>query len=189
MNIVFIGPPGSGKGTQSKQLLAKLGLSHLSTGELLRSSQQQGMALGKEASDSMDRGNLVPDELVVGLVDNRLDHTDCKRGCLFDGFPRTVGQAQALDQMLAKRSTRVHLVLELVVDESELVTRILRRAKTSGRVDDTPETVQTRLDVYHSQTAPVVDHYRQFDLVEEIDAVGTEEEVFQKIMVCVERLS
>src|SRR5687768_9947655 len=155
-NLILFGPPGSGKGTQSEKLVDKYGLMHLSTGNLLREEIANKTPLGIEAKKFIDNGQLVPDEVVIGMVDSYFDkHKDAK-GFLFDGFPRTVAQAQALDKLLALKKTDITLFLALEVSEEELVKRLIKRGKTSGRSDDTDESViRKRLAVYNSETTPV----------------------------------
>ncbi len=181
MFIVLIGPPGAGKGTQAQRLLKLLGIVHLSTGDILRTAQRSQTEVGKKASEYIDNGKLVPDDVVIGIVDERISRPDCAKGCLFDGFPRTIYQAQALNNMLDGRGTPLDLVLQLKVDEEAVVRRLVRRAETDGRVDDTPETVRKRLDVFRNQTTPVVEYYDEQGVLAVIDGMGTPDEVFQRI--------
>lgn len=181
MLIVFIGPPGAGKGTQSKLLLSYLGIPHLSTGELLREAKQQDSQVGRLAAQYMDHGRLVPDPLVLAMVGEKLERPQFQKGCLFDGFPRTLQQARSLDESLVARGTPLDLVLELKADENELITRMLKRAAAEKRVDDNPETISQRMNVYKKQTAPLLDYYRQQGKLATIDAMGTAEEVFSRI--------
>jgi adenylate kinase len=187
MLIVFIGPPGSGKGTQAKRLLAHLGVPHLSTGELLREAKSSGSAVGRLAAQYMDGGRLVPDPLVLEMVGQKLAEPAFAKGCLFDGFPRTLQQARSLDESLAQRGTPLSVVLELVADEAELTSRMLKRAAAENRADDTPQTIAQRMEVYRKQTAPLSDYYRKQGLLETIDALGTPDEVFERIKEAVER--
>jgi len=187
MRIVFIGPPGAGKGTQAKRLIDHLGIVHLSTGDMLRQARKDGTELGKKAAEFMDGGSLVPDELVVGIVVERIAQADCQAGCLFDGFPRTIAQAQALDEQLEKQGTPLDLVLELKADEGELTRRMLERAKIENRPDDTPETIANRMEVYRSQTEPLLAYYTQRGKLEVIDGMGTPDEVFARIQACVDQ--
>ena len=187
MFVVFLGPPGVGKGTQSRRLLQHLGIPHVSTGDMLRQAKKEGRRLGAEAARNMDSGHLVSDELVLQLVAERVREPDCANGCLFDGFPRTSVQAEALDRLLDARRTPLDVVLELRADEEELLQRMLRRAQIEQRADDTPETVQQRMRIYHSQTEPLVQYYQQRSLLETIDAMGTPDQVFARIVAAVER--
>jgi adenylate kinase len=177
MRIVFLGPPGAGKGTQAYRLKDYLDIAHLSTGEMLRAAQQAGTELGCEAARYMNAGKLVPDEVVVGIVGHRLEENDCVHGCLFDGFPRTVPQAEALDRMLAGRLIPLDLVLALDVSEPQLTERLLAR----GRPDDDPETIRERFRQYRRLTQPLIEYYRSRKLLREIDAEGTPDQVFAKI--------
>jgi adenylate kinase len=186
MLIVFIGPPGAGKGTQSKRLLGYLGIPHLSTGELLREEKTQNTSLGRLASQYMDFGRLVPDPLVLEMVGNRLNHPTYSKGCLFDGFPRTIQQAKSLDDSLLQRGTPLTMALELRADENELIGRMLKRAAAEKRVDDNPQTIAQRMDVYKKQTAPLLDYYAQQGLLVTIDAMGSPDEVFSRITAAVD---
>ncbi len=181
MFVVFIGPPGAGKGTQAQRLIELLSIPHVSTGDMLRQAISQGTELGKRASDFMQAGKLVPDELVLRIIGQCLDDPKMTRGCLFDGFPRNVDQAKALDQLMQDRQTPVDLVLELQVDSDELVRRMLARK----RPDDTPETISERLVVYKNQTAPVLEYYRDKGLLATIEGSGTPDDVFERIRQCV----
>jgi adenylate kinase len=187
MLIVFIGPPGSGKGTQAKRLLDYLGIAHLSTGELLREAKAAGSNLGKLAAQYMDQGRLVPDSLVVEMVDEKLREPQFAKGCLFDGFPRTLAQARALDQSLEKRGTPLTLVLELRADQNELVNRMLKRAAQEGRADDNPQTIAHRFEVYRQQTELLIDYYRFKGNLSIIDGMGTPDQVFERIKTAVEK--
>lgn len=163
MNLILFGPPGAGKGTQAKILQDELGLVQLSTGDMLRAAVAAGTELGKRCKAIMDRGDLVPDEVVVGIIAERLDKPDCKKGAIFDGFPRTVAQAKALDAMLSGRKSRIEAVIELKVDDDAMVGRMESRIAANpgaARADDNPETLRKRLVVYHLNTAPLLDFYR-----------------------------
>lgn len=178
-NIILFGPPGSGKGTQSAQLVEKYGLIHLSTGDLLRSEISRKTALGMEAKAIMDRGELVPDAVVVGMIASALDNNPQAKGFLFDGFPRTVAQSEALDALLQQKNTSIGVVLALEVGEEELVKRLLNRGLTSGRSDDnSEEVVRARIVEYHKKTSVVADYYRKFNKVVEIKGEGTVQEIF-----------
>ena len=182
MRIVFLGPPGSGKGTQAHQLKDYLNVAHLSTGEMLRDADQAGTVLGREAVRFMNAGQLVPDDVVVGIVIERLAEKDCERGCLFDGFPRTVPQAEVLDRVLAERNMPLDLVLALDVAEPLLVERLLAR----GRPDDDRDTIRERFRQYKRSTAPLLDYYRQRGVLQQIAAEGTPEGVFSKVKAAVD---
>lgn len=181
MLIVFIGPPGAGKGTQSKRLLDYLKIPHLSTGEMLRAAKNANTPLGRLAAQYMDEGRLAPDPLVLSIVEERLNQPDYRRGCLFDGFPRTIQQATSLDETLQKRGTPIDLVLELRGDESTLINRMLKRAAAEKRVDDNPQTITQRMDVYKRQTEPLLEYYASRGKLVTIDAMGTPDEVFERI--------
>lgn len=178
-NLILFGPPGSGKGTQSEKLIAKYGLKHLSTGDLLRSEIAQQTALGLEAKKIMDKGQLVPDEVVIGMISSALDTNPDAKGFLFDGFPRTAAQAEALDKLLTIKKTSINVMLALQVGEEELVKRLLKRGETSDRSDDTNENViRERIAVYHSKTTVVADYYKIFDKVVMLKGEGTVDEIF-----------
>jgi adenylate kinase len=181
MLIVFIGPPGAGKGTQSKRLLDYLKIPHLSTGEMLRAAKEANTPLGRLAAQYMDEGRLAPDPLVLSIVEERLNQPDYARGCLFDGFPRTIQQATSLDETLHKRGTPIDVVLELRGDESTLINRMLKRAAAEKRVDDNPQTITQRMDVYKRQTEPLIDYYSKRGTLLTIDAMGSPDEVFERI--------
>jgi adenylate kinase len=165
MRLVFLGPPGAGKGTQSERLVEKLGIPQLSTGDMLRASVAAKTPIGLRAKAIMDAGQLVPDEIVIGIIDQRIDEPDCSKGFILDGFPRTVAQAEALRDMLARKGLKLDAVLELVVDENALLERMKKRvaetiaAGKEVRADDNPESFKTRLEIYRAQTAPVSAHY------------------------------
>lgn len=187
MYIVFIGPPGAGKGTQCKRLVQYLAIPQLSTGEMLRAAKTLDTPLGHTAAQFMDHGRLVPDDLTVQIVVQRLALPDCQNGCLFDGFPRTLEQARALDAELNRHGAAVTVALELRVDEKEVTRRMVERAKVERRDDDTPATILERMSVFRIQTSPIVNYYRQRGLLESIDAMGTPDEVFQRIRASVDR--
>ena len=178
-NIILFGPPGSGKGTQSEKLIAKYGLKHLSTGDLLRSEIAQQTPLGMEAKNIMDKGHLVPDEVVIGMISSALEANPEVRGFLFDGFPRTDNQAEALDKLLELKKTAIAVMLAMDVSEEELVKRLVKRGETSGRPDDSNEgVIRARIAEYNSKTAAVVNYYKSFDKVVAVKGEGGVEEIF-----------
>ena len=163
MDLILFGPPGAGKGTQAKVLQDERGLVQLSTGDMLRAAVAAGTELGRKSKAIMDRADLVPDDLVIGIIDERLEKPDCARGVIFDGFPRTVAQAKALDTMLAGRGRKIDAVIELKVDDEAMVGRMESRVRENpgaARADDTPETLRKRLKVYRQNTEPLLDFYR-----------------------------
>ena len=179
-NLILFGQPGSGKGTQSDKLVERYGLVHLSTGNLLRAEIASKTPLGVEAKNFMDNGQLVPDEVVIGMVDSYFDLHKEAKGFLFDGFPRTVAQAQALDGLLDLKKTTIAAVLALIVSEEELVKRLLNRGLSSGRSDDTDEEViRKRFAVYTNETAPVAEYYKKSRKFFPIEGEGTVDEIFQ----------
>ena len=186
-NLILFGPPGSGKGTQSEKIVEKFGLIHLSTGNLLRQEISDKTPLGLEAKNFMDKGQLVPDEVVIGMIDSCLEkHADAK-GFLFDGFPRTVAQAEALDKLLALKKTGICKVLALDVDEEELTKRLVKRGETSGRSDDiNEEVIRKRFTEYRSFTEPVAAYYKEHGKLETIKGVGTVEDIFKALSSCIE---
>ncbi len=181
-NVVIFGAPGSGKGTQSERLINEYGLYHISTGEVLREHIANGTELGKIADSYISQGQLIPDNLMVDILDDLLEKNQATRdGVIFDGFPRTVPQAHALNEMLARRGSKVHAVVGLEVGEEELVKRILKRDQETGRADDNLDTVKKRLDVYHSQTSPLRDLYIAEGKYHGIDGTGSVESIFKEI--------
>ncbi|NPB04406.1 MAG: adenylate kinase [Thermotogae bacterium] len=178
IKVVFLGPPGAGKGTQALKIAEKFGVPHISTGDILRAAVKEGTELGKLAKSYMDKGELVPDEVIIGIIKERLSQPDVKeRGFILDGFPRTLKQAEALDQMLKELSMPLDRVIYLNVDDEEIVKRLLAR----GRADDTEEIIRNRLKVYRDQTAPLINYYREKGLLVEIYGVGEIEEITKKI--------
>lgn len=180
-NLILFGPPGSGKGTQSEKLIEKYGLIHLSTGNLLREEIANRTELGLAAKSYMDKGQLVPDEVVLGMIACCLDNNVHANGFLFDGFPRTVAQAEGLDTMLAERGTAITLVLALEVGSEELVARLVNRGKTSGRSDDNEEVIRARILEYENKTAPVADHYAKMGKVKYVKGEGSIDEIFDSL--------
>lgn len=188
LNIVLFGAPGSGKGTQSAKLIDEYGLYHISTGELLRDHIKRGTPLGKTADEYISQGQLIPDQLMIDILDDVLDkEASGKSGVVFDGFPRTIPQAEALKGLLRKRGTDLHAVIGLEVPEEELVNRMLARGKETGRADDNIETIKNRLDVYHKQTLPLRDYYTGEGKYLGINGLGIVDEIFHNIATRLER--
>lgn len=188
LNIILFGAPGCGKGTQSEKIVEKYGLAHISTGNLLREEMKQQTPLGLEAKSFMDKGQLVPDEVVIGMVDSYFDRHKEARGFLFDGFPRTVAQAEALDKLLELKKTSIHRVIMLEVEEEELIRRLIERGKTSGRSDDSDESVQrNRQKVYKDETLPVLAYYTKAKKVSHVDGMGEIDEIFERISTEIDR--
>jgi adenylate kinase len=182
LNLVLFGPPGAGKGTQSQKLIARYNLVHLSTGDLLRAQIAQGTELGLRAKKLMDEGLLVPDEVVIGMIDHALNANKQAAGFIFDGFPRTVPQAESLDQLLGQHNTKVSCMVALEVAEEELVKRLLERGKTSGRPDDQDETkIRKRVTVYNTETAQVAGYYAQQQKFHALNGIGVIEDIFSQI--------
>ncbi|MBN9566350.1 MAG: adenylate kinase [Alphaproteobacteria bacterium] len=173
MNVIMFGPPGAGKGTQAKLLQEKRKLPQLSTGDMLRAAIAAGTPLGKQVESILAKGDLVSDEIVVGIIGDRYDQPDCKNGAVFDGFPRTIAQAEALDKMLAARGRKIDVVIELKVDDTILLDRVKQRiAEGSARPDDNPETLKNRLDVYYRNTAPLLDYYKKQGKLTTLDGMA-----------------
>ena len=213
MNIVFLGPPGAGKGTQAKILIERYGIPQVSTGDMLREHRAKGTELGKKAQEYMDKGQLVPDEIILGMVKERLSQPDCHKGFILDGFPRTVAQAEALDKLLSEMGKKLDFALALIVPDDLLVERLTgrRTCKSCGmmyhikykppkvvgkcdvcggdlyqRPDDNEETVRNRLKVYHEQTAPLIEYYKNKGILREIDGSKSIEEITQQIISILE---
>lgn len=180
LNIILFGPPGSGKGTQAANIVEQYQLLHTSTGDLLRDEISRGTPLGMEAKNFMNKGLLVPDEVVIGMISNRLDENEDAKGFIFDGFPRTVAQAEALDKLLEFKNTSISIVLALTVDEEELVKRLLKRGETSGRPDDKDESIiRKRIIEYRSKTEPVAEYYKKNNKLSLVKGTGSIDETFQ----------
>lgn len=189
LNLVLFGPPGAGKGTQSQNLIDNYQLIHLSTGDLLRSEITQGTALGMEAKKLMDQGILVPDEVVIGMISNKLDSNKDAKGFIFDGFPRTVAQAEALDALLASKQSAITGMIALEVSDDELERRLLLRGKESGRPDDAnPEVIRKRIVEYNTKTAPVANFYKTQTKFYSIPGVGQIDEIFASLRQVIDTL-
>ncbi len=180
-NIVLFGPPGAGKGTQAENIIKKYQLVHLSTGDMLRNEMKNQTELGLKAKTLIDQGLLVPDEVVIGMIKNQINQNLQAKGFIFDGFPRTVAQAEALDKMLAELNLSIHSMVALEVPFNTLKQRLLQRAKELNRTDDTEEIIEKRIQEYNSKTLPVADHYKKQNKFYSIDGVGTVQEVFERI--------
>lgn len=181
LNIVLFGPPGSGKGTQSEKIIAKYGLVHISTGDLLRAEVAAQTELGKQAKEIMDKGELVSDQIVIGMIRNKLEENQGGPGFIFDGFPRTVEQARELRKALTDYDERVSVMISLEVPREELVKRLLNRGAETGRSDDNLETINNRIDVYNRQTIPVTYYYGKMRKHAAVEGVGSVDEIFKRI--------
>jgi len=188
MNLILFGPPAAGKGTQAKRLVDKRGMVQLSTGDMLRAARTSGSELGQRVSGIMDRGELVSDEIVIALIEERLPETEKAGGAIFDGFPRTVAQAEALDRLLTRRRARIDLVIRLKVDPDALLGRIAARFAAEGRADDNPEAYKVRLDAYMTQTAPLLPYYQLQGKLVEVDGMADIEAVAASIDAALARL-
>lgn len=186
LNIVIFGPPGSGKGTQSDKIIEEFGLAHISTGEVLRKEINAKTEEGIKAKSFIDKGQLVPDALIISILEQEYDKLSNRIGVIFDGFPRTIAQAIELKAMLQRRKTDISLMLSLEVERKELIERLLLRGKTSGRSDDTLETIEKRIDVYEDQTAPVIGFYKNENKHFPIEGVGKVDAIFGRIMNAIE---
>lgn len=180
-NIVIFGPPGAGKGTQSKFIIDKYKLMHLSTGDILRAEISGNTALGTEAKKLIEKGELVPDEMVIKMVKNKIDNNTDQKGFIFDGFPRTSEQAEALDGLLGEKGTSVSVMISLEVDEDELVDRLLLRAEKEGRADDNIDVIKNRIKVYNAVTSQVADYYSKKNRYRSVVGTGSMEEIFERI--------
>ena len=190
LNIVIFGAPGSGKGTQSDNLIKHYELFHISTGDVLRDHIKRGTDLGKTAKGYIDQGQLIPDDLMIGILAQVIDDNReaASKGVIFDGFPRTIAQAEALEQLLNERGTSVSAVVGLEVAEAELIDRLVKRGQMSGRSDDNEETIKKRLDVYHNQTSPLQDFYKEKGLYKAIKGTGTIDGIFEDIKAAIDAL-
>ena len=188
LNIVIFGAPGSGKGTQSERIVEKYGINHISTGDVLRAEIKNGTELGKTAKGYIDQGQLIPDELMIDILASVFVSFKDSKGVIFDGFPRTIAQAEALKKMLAERGQDVSVMLDLEVPEDELMVRLIKRGKDSGRADDNEETIKKRLHVYHSQTSPLIDWYKNEKKYQHINGLGTMDGIFADICEAVDKL-
>lgn len=187
LNIVIFGAPGSGKGTQSERIVAQYGINHISTGDVLRAEIKNNTPLGATAKSYIDQGQLIPDELMIDILASVFDGMKDSKGVIFDGFPRTIAQAEALKKMLAERGTKVSVMIDLDVPEDELMARLIKRGKESGRADDNEETIKKRLQVYHSQTAPLIDWYKADGTYHHIKGQGLMEEIFAQVCEAIEK--
>lgn len=185
MRLVLLGAPGSGKGTQAARLQQRLGVPHISTGDLLRAEVAAGTPLGQQAKEVMARGDLVSDEILLGMLEERLARDDVRRGFILDGYPRNLAQAAALDGLLQRLALPFDAAVQLQVDNELLIERLAGRAKAEGRADDNPESVRKRLQVYDEQTAPVIEFYRQHGQLTVVDGVGGLDEVFDRILAAI----
>jgi adenylate kinase len=182
LNLVLFGPPGAGKGTQSTKLIEKYNLVHLSTGDILRGEVSAQTELGLKAKALMDAGNLVPDEVVIGMINNKLEENKNANGFIFDGFPRTTAQAEALDKLLSDKGTSINHMLALQVPDAELIKRLLLRGKDSGRADDAnEEVIANRIKTYNDKTAPLINYYQNLGKYTAIEGVGTVNEIFERL--------
>jgi adenylate kinase len=189
LNLVLFGPPGAGKGTQSNLLIDKYNLVHLSTGDILRGEITAGTALGLEVKALMDRGDLVPDEVVIGMISSKLDNNPNANGFIFDGIPRTAAQATALDNLLAEKGTAISAMLSLKVEDAELIRRLLERGKNSGRADDKNEAIiANRINEYNTKTAPLKEYYSAQNKLSEIEGVGSVDEIASKLNQVIDTL-
>jgi len=182
MNLVFLGPPGSGKGTQAVRLAQELGIAHLSTGDVLRTAVKDQTALGKKAEDYMSRGELVPDELIIGLIEEKVSNQELSHGFILDGFPRTLPQAESLRDMFTRHRMSLDRVILLDVGDATIIERLRKRAQIEGRTDDTETVVRNRLDVYKKQTSPIEDFYRKESILAEVGGEDAPDNVFKAIL-------
>ena len=189
MNILLLGPQGSGKGTQAKRISAEYAIPHIATGDMLRAAIEAGTPLGRQVAPILESGQLVPDELMIDLIRERLEEPDTAPGFILDGFPRTTSQADALDAMLREIGRELTIVFALQVSDEICIERLLKRAREEGRPDDTPEAIRTRLELYHRETEPLIEHYRAQGYLVTIHADGTPNQVFAEIQAALEQLA
>ncbi len=189
LNLIIFGPPGSGKGTHSIKLVEKYKLRHISTGDIFRSEIGNKTTLGMRAKSFMDKGELVPDEVVLDMLFSVMDRYSDAKGFVFDGFPRTIVQAEKFDEMLALRKMPVSLVISLDVNEDELINRLVKRGIESGRTDDTEEVIRQRLNVYNKQTKPLLNYYKKKKLLQSVHGIGRIDEIFEKICSVIENFA
>jgi len=182
MRLILLGPPGVGKGTQAKRLKEYFNIIHLSTGDILRGEIESDSAIGREAQSFMDAGKLVPDNILLKIMEHRLARKDCSPGYLLDGFPRTIPQAKGLDYILKVIHHQLNAVISLTANEKELINRLVLRGVNSGRSDDTPEVIQRRQTIYWEQTAPLLEYYKKNDLVKDVNGIGTIPEITEQII-------
>jgi adenylate kinase len=188
LNIVLFGPPGSGKGTQSERIIEKYGLTHLSTGDLLRAELAAETELGLQAKNIMEKGELVSDSIIIGMIRNKIADMADAKGFIFDGFPRTVAQAEALDDLLGEKDIKINVMLGLEVDRQELVDRLLKRGQDQGRADDNLETIENRIKVYEDQTSPVMGYYDGQDKYRGVAGMGSIEDIFDRLSGIIDTL-
>lgn len=189
MNILLLGPQGSGKGTQAKRIAAEYGIPHIASGDMLRAAIEAGTPLGLKVRPIYDAGELVPDEIMIELIRERLDEPDASDGFILDGFPRTTAQAEAFDLMLREIGRELTIVFALQVSDEICIERLLKRAEEEGRADDTPEAIRRRLELYHRETKPLIEHYRAQGSLVTIHADGTPNEVFAEIQAALEQVA
>lgn len=189
LNIVLFGPPGAGKGTQSERIIEKYGLKHLSTGDIFRANIKGETELGKLAKSYMDKGQLVPDEVTIKMLQSEFKKVENAKGFIFDGFPRTNAQAEALDSFLSSENTSIAVMLALDVEENELKVRLAKRAESSGRPDDAnPEVIQNRINIYKAETLPVKEYYQKQDKFIEVDGIGSVDEITNRLFSAIDSL-
>lgn len=188
INLILFGPPGSGKGTQAKHIVEKFNLMHISTGDLFRYEMGNDTPLGLKAKEYISKGELVPDEITIGMLKNKVNANEDAEGFIFDGFPRTIKQAEALDEFLKEKGEQVNLLLALQVDDDEIVSRILNRGKTSGRADDNDESIiRNRIEVYNEETSPVYSYYDNQGKAQSISGIGEIDEIFDRLSQAIEK--